>query len=66
MSDRMEMVSITRYSCLSGFHVAVWRAIESSVGMELIEPLFSFSVEVAITTLRCVVEAKKPNEGGIS
>jgi hypothetical protein len=59
MSERMEIVSIRRYSCLSGFHVAAWRAIGSSVGMDLIETLFSFSVEVAITSFAVCGRSKE-------
>ena len=52
MSERMERVSMIRYSCLSGFHVAaaVSRAIveSSPVVVDVTETCFSFTMEVVI------------------
>ncbi len=49
MSDRMEMVSMTRYSCLSGFHGAVSVEISSSIDTDTIEGWFLCSVGVAMS-----------------
>jgi len=48
-SERTEMVSITRYSCLSGFQGSVSRAVGSVVEIEVMEACFSSFVEGAIT-----------------
>jgi len=44
MSDKTEMVSMTRYSCFSGFHGAASGAISSFMVSEVVEGSFSCPV----------------------